>query len=90
MDDQQHKPANIDRPRKPLTGQTERVYLALKSAPWLTLPELHALTGDPISSVSAQLRHLRKAEFGSYTIERRRRGPAEQGLFEYHLVQDDE
>ena len=87
--DQQHEQTTSDsKPRKPLAGQTERVYLALKSATWLTLPELHKMTNDPISSISAQIRHLRKPEFGSYTIKRRRRGPAEQGLVEYRLVRD--
>jgi hypothetical protein len=85
MDEQLQKQTNSDKPLKPLAGQTERVYLALKSGRWLTLPELHKMTNDPISSISAQIRHLRKPEFGSYTIKRRRRGPAEDGLFEYWL-----
>lgn len=89
--DQQHDITNTGkRPLKPLVGQTERVYLALKPGAWLTLPELHAITEDPISSISAQIRHLRKPEFGSHTIKRRRRGPAEQGLFEYRLADDTE
>jgi hypothetical protein len=77
-------------PRKPLAGQIERVYNALNRGAWLTLPELHRITGDPIPSVSAQIRHLRKPEHGSYTIKRRRRGPAEHGLFEYQLVRDEQ
>ncbi len=77
----------MDKPLpKPLTGQTLRVYRALEGATWLTLPELHELTGDPISSISAQIRHLRKPEFGSHTIKKRRRGAIENGLFEYRLT----
>jgi hypothetical protein len=49
-----------------------------------TLNELADLTGDPHTSVSAQMRHLRKPRFGSYTVERRRRGDG--GLYEYRLL----
>jgi hypothetical protein len=65
--------------------QLLRVLNALKSGAWLTLPELHTATSDPISSISAQIRHLRKPEHGSYTIKKRRRGAAERGLYEYRL-----
>lgn len=65
--------------------QLGRVYGAMKFGAWLTLPELHELTGDPVSSVSAQLRHLRKPEHGSHVIKKRRRGESRRGLFEYRL-----
>lgn len=67
--------------------QIGRVFGALQCGTWLTLPELHTATGDPISSVSAQIRHLRKPEHGSHTIIKRRRGQAERGLYEYRLVE---
>lgn len=67
--------------------QIARVLAALKGGAWLTLPELQVTTGDPISSVSAQIRHLRKPEHGSHTIKKRRRGAAERGCFEYKLVE---
>lgn len=66
--------------------QMVRVLNALKRATWLTLVELNNLTGDPVPSVSAQIRHLRKPEHGSHLIVKRRRGRSESGLFEYHLV----
>lgn len=66
--------------------QLLRVLNALKGGEWLTLPELNKVTGDPVSSISAQIRHLRKPEHGSHTIKKRRRGAAERGLFEYRLV----
>ncbi len=69
-----------------LKGQMKRVYDALKGGLWLTLPELHEQTGDPVASISAQVRHLRKPEFGSHVIEKRRRGASEKGLFEYRLI----
>lgn len=40
---------------------------------WLTLEELSKLTHYPPASISAQLRHLRKPEFGAYEVEKRQR-----------------
>ena len=40
---------------------------------WLTLEELSKLTHYPPASISAQLRHLRKQEFGGYDVEKRQR-----------------
>jgi hypothetical protein len=40
---------------------------------WLTLDELSKLTHYPPASISAQLRHLRKPEYGAYAVEKRQR-----------------
>jgi hypothetical protein len=40
---------------------------------WLTLDELSRLTHYPPASISAQLRHLRKPEFGGFAVEKRQR-----------------
>ena len=40
---------------------------------WLTLEELAMLTHYPQASISAQLRHLRKKEFGGYEVAKRQR-----------------
>jgi hypothetical protein len=40
---------------------------------WLTLEELAKLTHYPPASISAQLRHLRKPEFGGYEVRKRQR-----------------
>jgi len=40
---------------------------------WLTLDELAKLTQYPPASISAQLRHLRKPQFGGYEVEKRQR-----------------
>jgi hypothetical protein len=40
---------------------------------WLTLEELAKLTHYPPASISAQLRHLRKREFGGYEVDKRQR-----------------
>jgi len=71
--------------KKRLTGQIQRVFYAMKDGIWRTLNEIHAKTGDPHASISAQLRHLRKPKFGGFTVNRRARGGRERGLFEYQL-----
>jgi hypothetical protein len=38
---------------------------------WLTLDELAKLTRYPQASISAQLRHLRKPEYGAFVVEKR-------------------
>lgn len=69
-----------------LRRQIGRVYAVMADGRWRTLRELATATRDPEASCSAQLRHLRKARFGSHVIERRTRGDRALGLFEYRLV----
>lgn len=52
---------------------------------WLTLRELARITAHGEASISAQLRHMRKPQFGGYTVEKRRRGVASNGVWEYRL-----
>ena len=40
---------------------------------WLTLDELAKLTHYPPASISAQLRHLRKPQYGGFVLEKRQR-----------------
>ncbi len=40
---------------------------------WLTLDEIAKLTHYPQASISAQLRHLRKPQFGGFEVEKRQR-----------------
>jgi hypothetical protein len=64
---------------------------ATECGSWLTLRELAQLTQFGEASISAQLRHLRKAKYGSYVVEQRvRRGlvvsDVEHGaIWEYRL-----
>ena len=69
-----------------LRDQILRVYSAMEDGGWRTLSEIAAITKDPEASISAQLRHLRKPKFGSYIVERRRRGLMTAGLWEYRLM----
>jgi hypothetical protein len=47
--------------------------LAAQYDSWMTLEELARKTHFPEPSISAQLRHLRKAEHGAFTVAKRRR-----------------
>ncbi len=69
-----------------LTGQIRRVYDLMADGVWRTLAEIGVSTNDPAASISAQLRNLRKQKFGAHTVDKRRRGRAESGLWEYRLV----
>ena len=67
-----------------LNRQAKLVALVMVDREWHTLRELSEQTGQPEASISARLRDLRKARFGSHTIERRR---VSRGLFSYRLGQ---
>ena len=60
-------------------GRTQRetllmvLRLAAGYEQWVTLAELSSKTKFPPASISAQLRHLRKARHGAYRVEKRRR-----------------
>ncbi len=69
-----------------LKTQLGRIYSLMIGGVWFTLKEIADRTRDPEASISAQLRHLRKEEFGSYTVESRIRGAREGGLYEYRLL----
>ncbi len=53
---------------------------------WVSLAEIEEQTGIPQSSASAQLRHMRKREFGSHIVEKRRRETAAGGTWEYRVT----
>lgn len=71
-----------------LTGQICDIYNLMKDGTWRTLSEIEnafeCRYGQ--ASISAQLRNLRKAGFGSHTVLKRRRGAPEGGLFEYQVL----
>lgn len=75
--------APIDHGR--LTKQHERIRVLMLDGAWRTLSEIADATGDPVASISAQLRHLRKPRFGSHIVERRARADRSAGLFEYRI-----
>lgn len=69
-----------------LTGQIERIFKLMRDGAWRTLAEIESETGDGQASISAQLRHLRKARFGGHSVERQPRGDRTTGLYEYRLI----
>ncbi len=72
--------------RTRLLGQLERVRQLMTDGEWRTLEEIASACGAPPQSISARLRDLRKAKFGSAEVESRRRGDPARGLFEYRVT----
>lgn len=70
-----------------LGKQHERIRDLMLDGEWRTLNEIAAHTGDPEGSISAQLRHLRKPDFGEWIVEKRRRAARSRGLYEYRLLE---
>ena len=66
-----------------LGRQMLAVYRIMEDGQWRTLSELAFAAHSPEASVSARLRDLRKARWGSNQVERRRRS---KGTHEYRLV----
>ena len=54
-----------------LTQQDELLNIMLYRG-WFTLLKLHGMTGIPEASISSHLRHMRKAKFGRYIVNKRR------------------
>jgi hypothetical protein len=76
---------------RPGRTQRETLLMVLRLAAgceqWLTLAELAEKTRFPPASISAQLRHLRKAEYGGWVLEKRRRDwELEEMVWEYRLA----
>jgi hypothetical protein len=61
------------------------MYSARDAAQWLTLYAIEEKTGYPSASISAQLRHLRKAKFGAHEVLKRRR-KGHVGTWEYMVT----
>jgi len=57
-----------------------------KYGAWMTLRELARLTCYGEASISAQLRHLRRAECGGYVLEKRVREAEVVGSEEHFVV----
>ena len=72
--------------------QRETLLMVLRLAAgyerWLSLAELALATRFPPASISAQLRHLRKAKYGAWEVEKRRREwEKEEVVWEYRLAE---
>jgi hypothetical protein len=67
--------------------QYDRVFAVMKDGVWRTLHNIAVRTNAPEASVSAQLRHARKARFGSHTVNRKY---VSNGLYLYQLIVNTE
>jgi len=70
-----------------LTTQMDRVRRLMLDGRWHYVAAMAEVLGEPETSISAQIRNLRKKENGGYIIETRRDG--DTGLFLYRLVRGD-
>ena len=66
---------------KRLAKQHERILTFMLGSGWKTLAEIEDALGYPQASISAQLRHLRKKQYGSFVVNKQRR--AGRGTWEY-------
>lgn len=66
-----------------LSAQYSTIFEFMKDSQWRPLYVIADALDYPPASVSAQLRHMRKARFGGHTVNRRYIGG---GLYEYQLV----
>ena len=87
----QKKSARLWRPRTQREVLRDVMLSANECEAWLTLEELAAMTRYPAASISAQLRHLKKPQFGNYEVEKqlRRSAHREDGqgaVWEYRLM----
>ena len=69
-----------------LTGQIEVIFNLMRDGRYRTLSEISSITGYGESSISAQLRNLRKPKFGMHTVNKQNRGNRDKGLFEYSVI----
>ena len=69
---------------KRLSLQYLGIFNLMRDGRWRTLREISDATGAPESSVSAQLRHMRKAVNGGHTLNKRY---VLNGLYEYQLIE---
>jgi hypothetical protein len=76
-----------ERDSERLTNQHADIFNLMADGEFRTLSQIEALTGHHESSISAQLRHMRKERFGSHIVNRRH---ILNGLFEYQLIVNTE
>jgi hypothetical protein len=72
--------ADIDGER--IQKQHEKIRSFMLGSGWRTLREIEQYLHYPQASISAQLRHLRKKQFGGYIVNKQRRGTA----WEYMVI----
>lgn len=69
-----------------LTTQYDNIFNYMKDGVYRSLYQISKNLDYPESSVSAQLRHMRKPRFGSHTINRKRIKTPTGGTYMYQLI----
>lgn len=69
-----------------LLEQKHRIRKIVLKGGWHTLKELSRLTGDSETSISAQLRHMKKPKHGGYVLERKAVHDRSDGLYKYRIM----
>lgn len=68
-----------------LGKQMLEIFSLMKDGNWRTLGDIERATGYPQASISAQLRHMRKAKFGGHKVDKHRKDGPASGLWEYKV-----
>ena len=68
-----------------LTSQIETIFNLMRDGKFRSVAEIGRLTGYPENSIQAQLRNLRKARFGSHTLNRKH---IKNGFNLYQIVEN--
>ena len=71
------------RDRERLTGQMLRIWDLMIDGQWRSVSAIASVLSIPETSASAQLRSLRKKDFGGHDVQRRHNGA---GYYEFKLV----
>ena len=74
---------------KRLSTQLERVRTLMIDGQFRGLFDIVDMCGGTTASISARLRDLRKAKFGSYVVNKRRVGEGKSGYYEYQLLKGE-
>ena len=69
-----------------LNAQTRAVFDLMRDGQWRTLAQISHFIRQPEASISARLRDLRKAKYGSNDVSRHYLG---QGLYAYRLLPNE-
>lgn len=68
-----------------LKKQYPVIFAMMRDGQWRTVREIAEATGFPENSIQAQLRNMRKPEFGKHQTPKQRRNG---GLWEYRLIEN--
>lgn len=73
-----------------LTKKLLMVFDLMRDQKYRTINEIYDELDHQVAhtTISANLRHLKKEEFGSHTMNKRRRGDDRSGVYEYQIIEN--